>query len=192
VVHWHLSPTGNSFRVICKNVNSAAGWRPRLEMTSLFDSQTPISYKWSLDIFRLSSSVQNLITHFDFWLGNYLWGNYRGNCSPGLKFDLFTFVSYCACPAASIDLLLIWFGCVGKKLWKWSILAVKLPFGEVSTNSPKTQVVTVQPLQPNSFRGAASFELRVTKIGWADLKLFDSIFKLEILIPTPKSGGFGA
>ncbi len=37
-------------------MNSAARWRPRPEMASPFDSPTPISYKWSIDNFRLSVS----------------------------------------------------------------------------------------------------------------------------------------
>jgi hypothetical protein len=86
MVRWHFSPLCDCFRIFCENVNSAARWCPRPGMTSPFDSPTPISYKWSVDIFRLSSSVQKLLTHFDFLLGKYVSGNLRENCSPSFKF----------------------------------------------------------------------------------------------------------
>jgi hypothetical protein len=43
VVHWHFSSICEGFCVLCENVNSAASWRPRPEVTSPFDSPTPIS-----------------------------------------------------------------------------------------------------------------------------------------------------
>jgi hypothetical protein len=60
-------------------------------------------------------------------------------------------------------------------------------FGEFN-NSPKKQTSVFCPLGPNFFRGAALFELWMTKIGRAVQKLFDSTFKLEIPIPTPNEG----
>ena len=37
-----------------------ARWRPKAEMTSPFDSLTPILYRTSVEIFRLSLTVQKL------------------------------------------------------------------------------------------------------------------------------------
>jgi hypothetical protein len=37
-----------------------------LEMMSPLDSPTPISYECSVDLFRLSPSIQKLLTHVDF------------------------------------------------------------------------------------------------------------------------------
>jgi hypothetical protein len=47
-------------------------------------------------------------------------------------------------------------------------------------------MLIVWPLEPNSIRRAAYFELQMTKIDRAVMKLFDSIFKLEVPIPAPK------
>ena len=38
----------------------AARWRPKAKMTSPFDSPTPILYRLSVEIFRLSLTVQKL------------------------------------------------------------------------------------------------------------------------------------
>jgi hypothetical protein len=62
-------------------------------------------------------------------------------------------------------------------LWEFSI-----------NNSPKANFGSFA-LILKFFRGAASFELRITKIGHAVRKLFDSTFKLEIPIPDLKRGG---
>jgi hypothetical protein len=40
-------------------------------MTSPFESPTPISYKWSIDNIRLSSSVQKFLTHFETPFGEF-------------------------------------------------------------------------------------------------------------------------
>jgi hypothetical protein len=60
------------------------------------------------------------------------------------------------------------------------------PFGEFVINNSQNFKFLIRPLKPNSIRGAASFELLMTKIGPAVLKLFDSTFMLEIPIPAPK------
>jgi hypothetical protein len=66
-------------------------------------------------------------------------------------------------------------------------------FGEIFIiNSPKGKFLVAWSLQPIIFRVAASFELEMTEIGGAVLKLFDSIFKLKMPIPSPKRGSFGA
>jgi hypothetical protein len=64
-------------------------------------------------------------------------------------------------------------------------------WGVFSNNSPK-QILAIRPSQPNFFRRAASFKLRMTMIGQAVLQLFDSTFMLEISFPPQKEGVFGA
>ena len=43
----------------------AAWWRPKAEMMSPFDSPVPILYRASVDIFRLSLTVQKLFKYID-------------------------------------------------------------------------------------------------------------------------------
>jgi hypothetical protein len=60
-------------------------------------------------------------------------------------------------------------------------------FGELFNNKlPKTSNLRLFPLDRTFICVAASFELRITKIGQVILKLFDSTLKLEIPIPTLK------
>ncbi len=115
----------DGFRVFCENVNSAARWRPRPEVTSPFDFPTPISYKWSVDNFRLPSSIQKLLTHFDF-SSEIPFGAIFVKIAPlDWNFENFYFASYCACWAASIELLFLWIGCVvksyGMEYFDWEI-----------------------------------------------------------------------
>jgi hypothetical protein len=68
---------------------------------------------------------------------------------------------------------------------QWSIVAVKFRLRSYFYNSLKAHF-SISALEPNFFRGDASFELHMTRIGSAYLKLLDAAFKLEIFIPVPK------
>jgi hypothetical protein len=75
---------------------------------------------------------------------------------------------------------------------QWSILAGKLPLGSFSlVKFPKASFSIFAPIA-EFFSGAASFELQITKIGRAFLKLLDSTYKLEIPLPASERGDFGA
>ena len=43
-----------------------ARWRPKIKMTLPFDSPSPILYRWSVEIFRLSLTDQKLFEFIDF------------------------------------------------------------------------------------------------------------------------------
>jgi hypothetical protein len=99
-------------------------------------------------------------------------------------------MSCCTCRAALIELLFVWIGCVVQKLWNGLFWLENSLWGSFCNNSQKANFGSVVPTA-NSFREAASFELQMTKIGQAFLKLFDSTFKLEIPILALKWGFSG-
>jgi hypothetical protein len=81
---------------------------------------------------------------------------------------------------------------VSLKSYATEYLARKLPLGSnLLITPPKSKLQLFGLLRPNFFWGAASFELWMTKIGWAVHKFFDSTFKLQIPILAPKWGFLG-
>jgi hypothetical protein len=62
----------------------AARWRPRANMTSLFDSPTPILYRLSVEIFRLCLTVQQLFECI-YLAGNLASGFHNLGFSGGLN-----------------------------------------------------------------------------------------------------------
>jgi hypothetical protein len=133
VVHRHFCSIGDGFRAIFENVNSAARWRPRPEMTSPFNCWPRfLVLHWHFTSISIHSKLN---TTFWFWLGSSVSGNFRENCSPGLKFlTWFNFVCCCNCRAASICLfeLVVSLKCYRIEYFGWEALSgeffiMKLP-----------------------------------------------------------------